>query len=66
MVDDHKLDSENHYGNHQDSETSRKELHVHITTVATKVVEDNTRHTTHQEELQEHIIELNQRLEAEK
>ena len=30
VIDDHKNDIDNHYGNHQDSESKRVELHGHI------------------------------------
>lgn len=48
VVDDHRNDAENHYGNHQVSETKRVELHTHITMVATQVHEDNLSHTSYQ------------------
>ena len=35
IVDDHKVDVDNHYTNHTDSESKRVDLHTHITTVST-------------------------------
>jgi hypothetical protein len=32
IVDDHKNDVDNHYSNHQESESMRVDLHTHITT----------------------------------
>ena len=41
VVDDHKVDVDNHYDNHTDSESKRVELHAVITTTSTKVHLDN-------------------------
>jgi len=41
IVDDHKNDVDNHYSNHNESETKRVELHSFITTTSTNVHNDN-------------------------
>lgn len=45
IVDDHKIDVDNHYSNHSNSEVKRGDLHEHITAVAEKVHVDNANHT---------------------
>lgn len=37
VVDDHKVDVNNHYNNHSNSEVKRQELHTVITTISTRV-----------------------------
>jgi hypothetical protein len=51
VVDDHKVDVDNHYDNHSSSEFKRSELHTIITTTSTKVHLDNQAHTDYQTEL---------------
>ena len=41
VLDDHRNDVDNHYGNHQDSENKRVDLHDHIQKTQVKVIEDN-------------------------
>ena len=51
VVDDHKTDVENHYSNHQESESQRVDLHTHITTTKVQIDQDNINHTNYQNEL---------------
>ena len=59
VLEDHKIDVGNHYGNHQDSEDKRGDLHSHIVQTGEKVVIDNENHTNYQYELKQQIAELN-------
>lgn len=47
VVDDHRNDVENHYGNHKDSESKRAGLHDHIVRTKEQVDVDNENHTNY-------------------
>jgi hypothetical protein len=55
VLEDHKTDVEKHFGNHQDSEGARVDLHGHIVKTGIQVEQDNISHTNHQNDLKVQI-----------